>query len=249
MPSSLVVEKLQGVAPAGAYTPRGNNRRLFYERAPEVLLEGPAGTGKSRAVLEKLHLLCLKYPNLRCLIVRKTRESITQSAQFTLEREVMVPAQSTPFNHEAQEYRYPNGSRIVLCGMDKPSKVLSSQYDVAYYQEATEGLEEEVEVINTRLRNGKLAYQQLILDCNPDAPEHWLNLRCERGACLRLETRHEDNPAVTPEYLARLDALTGWRHKRFRLGLWVAAEGMYFEEWDPDRHICEPFDVPKHWTR
>jgi hypothetical protein len=34
-----------------------------------------------------------------------------------------------------------------------------------------------------------------------------------------------------------------------RLGLWVAAEGMYFVEWDPRVHVCAPFEIPEHWPR
>lgn len=231
------------------YKPLGNNLAVFYSREPEVLLEGPAGTGKSRAALELLHLRALKYPRSRHAIVRQTRESLTQSALVTYEQEVMVPPQCIPFHHESQEYRYPNGSRVIVGGLDKVSRIFSSQYDTIYVQEATEALLDDIEALTTRLRNGVLPYQQLVMDCNPDGPDHWLNKRCATGVTRRLETRHEDNPTVTPEYLARLDALTGWRYKRLRLGQWVSAEGQYFAEWDPDLHICEPFDVPVNWTR
>ncbi len=231
------------------YKPLGNNLAVFYSREPEVLLEGPAGTGKSRAALELLHLRALKYRRSRHAIVRQTRESLTQSALVTYEQEVMVPPQCIPFHHESQEYRYPNGSRVIVGGLNKVFRIFSSQYDTIYLQEATEALLGDIEALTTRLRNGVLPYQQLVMDCNPDGPDHWLNKRCVEGRTRRLETRHEDNPTVTPEYLARLDALTGWRYKRLRLGLWVSAEGQYFAEWDPDQHICDAFDVPADWTR
>jgi phage terminase large subunit len=82
-----------------------------------------------------------------------------------------------------------------------------------------------------------MPYQQLIADCNPGAPTHWLKKRCDRDATKMLHSRHEDNPSVTPEYLATLDALTGVRKKRLRDGIWAAAEGMVYDEWDPDVHI------------
>jgi hypothetical protein len=53
-----------------AYGPKGGARELFYLKDPEVLLAGPAGTGKSRAALEKLNFLALKYPGFRGLIVK-----------------------------------------------------------------------------------------------------------------------------------------------------------------------------------
>lgn len=75
------------------YTPYGAAGQLFYARAAEVLLAGPAGTGKSRACLEKLHLAAMKYPGMRGLIVRKTRESLSESGLVTFEDKVL-PEQS-----------------------------------------------------------------------------------------------------------------------------------------------------------
>jgi phage terminase large subunit len=45
---------------ARPYQPRGAARALLLSRAPEVLAAGPAGTGKSRACLEKVHLCAAK---------------------------------------------------------------------------------------------------------------------------------------------------------------------------------------------
>ncbi|HEY9015154.1 MAG TPA: phage terminase large subunit, partial [Gemmatimonadales bacterium] len=148
-----------------------------------------------------------------------------------------------------QAYRYPNGSEIVVGGLDKPEKVMSTEFDLIYIQEATECEERDWEMATTRLRNGRMPYQQLIGDCNPDAPTHWLYQRSQQGQTLLLESRHEDNPSVTPEYLARLDALTGVRYKRLRLGLWVAAEGIVYEGWDPAIHRIDRFEIPADWPR
>lgn len=232
-----------------AYRPRGAALELFHCRAPEILIEGPSGTGKSRAALEKLHAICLKYPGARACIVRKTRESLTQTAMVTYETRVLSRESEVPFNHEDQEYRYPNGSRLVVGGLDKASKIMSSEYDIVYCQEATELLEGDHEALLTRLRNGRVPYQQIISDCNPDSPDHWLNHRAAAGKMVRLLSRHEDNPSVTPEYLAFLDSLTGHRYQRLRLGLWVAAEGMYFTEWEEERHVVPAFAVPATWSR
>ena len=57
------------------YTPRGGAVQVFERRDNEVLISGPAGTGKSRACLEKLHLMALLNPGMRGLMVRKTRSS------------------------------------------------------------------------------------------------------------------------------------------------------------------------------
>jgi hypothetical protein len=53
------------------YMPVGDIRTLFESRDDEVLVEGPAGTGKSYGCLWKLHLAAMKYPGMRGLLLRK----------------------------------------------------------------------------------------------------------------------------------------------------------------------------------
>ena len=230
------------------YRPLGAARELMRATAREVLLAGPAGTGKSRACLEKLNLVCMQLP-VRCAIVRKTRKSITQSAMVTFESKVLPQPSAVLFHTGDQEYRYPSGARIVVGGLDDAEKIGSTEFDIVYVQEATELDEEDWGMLLRGLRNGVLPYQQIIADCNPGPPDHWLKRRCDAGTTVLLESRHEDNPAVTPEYLNALDSLTGWQYKRLRLGLWVAAEGMYFTEWDPNVHIVPDFRIPEDWPR
>ncbi|MPZ68595.1 MAG: terminase [Actinobacteria bacterium] len=237
--------------PQPAYVPLGAAAELFRLRAPEVVIAGPAGTGKSRACLQKLMVAADKYRGCRILIARKTRESLTQSALVTWEKKVLPQGweRRITFHHEDQEYRFPGGSVVVLGGLDKPSKIMSTEFDLIYVQECRELGQEDWESLLSRLRHGAMPYQQIIGDTNPDAPEHWIKLRERDGHILILESRHEDNPTVTLDYLAKLDSLTGYQYQRLRLGLWVAAEGMFFTEWNPEVHICEPFDIPAEWTR
>jgi PBSX family phage terminase large subunit len=248
------------------YHPRGAARRVLESRNPEVLLSGPAGTGKSRACLEKLHLQALKYPKMRGLIARKTQTSLGSTALVTFREHVAAEALASGAMHwyggsgqRAAAYQYRNGSEIVVGGMDKSTKIMSSEYDVAYVQEAIELTVNDWEAITTRLRNGRLPYQQVIADTNPDVPTHWLKVRCDEGATSMLESRHEDNPVLFnddgtmtergADYLSKLDALTGVRFQRLRNGLWVAAEGMIYEGYDPAVHVVDRFPVPSSWTR
>jgi phage terminase large subunit len=227
---------------------------LFGRTDPEVVLCGPAGTGKSLACLYKLHLAAWDYPGMRGLIVRKTRESLTQSALVTYEDKVMNAEErlvlaSNCQRRVRQSYSYPNGSEVVVGGLDKPTKIMSTEFDMAYVQEAVELAENDWESLSSRLRNGVMPYQQLFGDTNPDAPYHWLKRRIDAGKTAGLESRHEDNPTVTPAYLARLDALTGVRYQRLRLGRWAGAEGIVYDEWDEGVHLIDPFPIPPSWRR
>ena len=245
------------------YTPRGAAREVFVRRDPEVLLSGPAGTGKSRSCLEKLHLCASKYPGMRALMARKTLISLTSTTLVTYTRKVLHPLDGVQFfggsAQEPPQYRYPNGSRLVVGGMDKPSKIMSSEYDVIYTPEATELTENDWESCTTRLRNWVMPYQQMLGDCNPDAPHHWLKKRADAGRLAMLESRHEDNPEPFTEdgivtargmdYIGKLDALTGVRLLRLRRGIWAAAEGMVYDGWDAALHLIDRRDIPKEWPR
>nr|WP_294577192.1 phage terminase large subunit [uncultured Rhodopila sp.] len=248
------------------YRPRGAAKALFPCRDPEILLEGPAGTGKTRAVLEKLNRWLLKVPGSRALIVRKTRISMTESVLVTLESNV-IPENPTLYpdtrrvhRKNRQSYAYPNGSTLVVGGMDNPDRIMSTEYDMIAAFEATELLESDWEMVGTRLRNGVMPYQQAIADCNPATPSHWLNQRANSGRMTRLLSRHTDNPAFYEEngqqtergraYLGRLAAsLTGARLLRLLGGKWASVEGQVWEGWDPLVHVVDRFPIPTEWRR
>jgi phage terminase large subunit len=248
------------------YEPRGAARQLFKTRASEVVMAGPAGTGKSLACLFRVHLAALNNPNIRCLIVRKTAVSLTSTTLVTFDKKVAADALArgivTWFGGSAREaagYRYSNGSVIVVGGMDKPEKIMSAEYDLVFADEATELTVDDWEAIATRLRNGALSWQQQIAACNPGPPSHWLKQRCDQGEAVMLTSRHRDNPAYmrsdgTPteqgrDYFAKLDKLTGVRKLRLKDGVWAAAEGQIYEGWDDAVHLVDPHPIPDSWTR
>ena len=250
------------------YRPIGSALQLFSVRTPEVLLSGAAGTGKSRACLEKIHAMCLATPHVRALLVRKTATSLASTGLVTFREIVAAEAIASGemrfyggSRQEASGFKYGNGSTITIGGLDKATRIMSSEYDIIYVQEATELIEDDWESLTTRLRNGRTSFQQLMADCNPDAPHHWLNQRCQRGKTVMIPCTHEDNPRLhdpdthewTAEgltYLAILDGLTGVRYLRLRKGIWAAAEGLVYDTFDPAVHLWKPIANPPHeWPR
>jgi PBSX family phage terminase large subunit len=245
------------------YQPFGSAEQLFYCRDKEVVLSGPAGTGKSRGCLEKLHLCALKYPGMRALIVRKTRTSLTESALVTFEDKVLPEHSRLTEGAQRrlrQSYTYPNGSNIVVGGLDDSQRVMSTEYDMIYVMEAIEATENDWENLTTRLRNGVMPYQQIIADTNPDAPTHWLKARANKGLTTMIDCTHEDNPVLYDRaksewtkaglvYIDTLDRLTGPRKERLRFGKWVQAEGIVYEGFERSKHLVDRFEIPKEWPR
>lgn len=246
------------------YAPQGRVRELWACRdEAEVMVSGPAGTGKSRAILEYLYMLCCLHPGIRVLIARATRASLTESGLVTFEQHVVPKGHGWVRNQirrVRQSYELPNGSEIVVGGLDNTARIMSTEFDVIYVQEAREIEEASWEDLTTRLRNGKLPWQQIIGDTNPDGPTHWIQERSRAGRLKLIESRHEDNPVYWDartdapteagvRYLGVLDDLTGVRHKRLRLGLWVGAENLIYDLWDPATHVIDAFEIPDEWPR
>lgn len=235
----------------------------------EFILAGPYETGKTRALLEKLNVLHAKYPGSRGLMVRKTYTSLINSAVVTYEQKVLPYPPGHPrctvekFGKSKPEwYDYPNGARLVLGGMDNPDKFLSAEFDWIYVNQAEELTLDDWEKLTGRAtgRAGNAPYSQVMGDCNPGGPHHWILGRRDRGALRLFKSRHEDNPTlfdpVTGQItergkktLADLDNLTGVRYKRGRLGLWAGAEGMVYEDWDDAIHLIPRFEIPGTWRR
>ncbi|WP_251021039.1 phage terminase large subunit [Streptomyces sp. ISL-98] len=230
------------------------------------MIDGPAGTGKSLAMLFKIHLAALAVPGLRALLVRQTHASLTGTTLVTFERTVAQDAMAAGIvnwyggsSRQPAAYRYANGSEILVGGLDRPEKFLSSEFDRIAIDEATEVSELALETLITRLRGTAPTYKQVVCAANPAHPTHWLKQRADRGTMQRIISRHRDNPAYVnsdgsltergQDYLDKLDALTGVRRLRYRDGAWAAAEGQIYEAWDESVHLIDPFKIPNTWTR
>jgi terminase large subunit-like protein len=251
------------------YRPRGTAITVLECRDPELLVAGPAGTGKSRGCIEKLHTMCSLEANagMRALMIRKTMVSLSASGLVTYQRHVAPESILTGHvkwfggsQKEPPGWKYRNGSFIAVGGFSDPLKVMSTEYDIIYVQEATELTKDDWESCTTRLRNGVVSFQQLLADCNPDTETHWLYVRARQGLTRMLESRHWENPVYFNEdgsptekgqdyVLGKLANLTGVRRARLYEGKWVSAEGMIYEGYDAAVHLIDRFEIPDSWTR
>lgn len=242
----------------------GNGITFWKCRDHEVMFEGPSETGKTITALHKLVTLVSIFPNSRAIIVRKTYKSCITTVLQTFERKVLGPDSPVKAfgGHHPEFYQFPNGSRIYVGGMDHPDRILSSEWDFIYINQAEELTISDYEVLTTRAtgRAGNAPYSQVLADCNPGGPKHWILQRADAGKLTIIHSRHEDNPTLyDPETgeitgqgrrtLRVLDDLTGVRYLRLRKGLWVAAEGVIYDEFDTAVHLIDPFPIPADWPR
>lgn len=236
-------------------------RRVWPLRCLETVVSGPAGTGKSLCLLLYLHTLALEYPGLRALVVRRTRESLTESALVTYE--ALWPGAGGPpgdiSRRMRHSYVYPHGSEIVVGGMDKPGRIMSTEFDVIYVMECIEVEESAWEMLTTRLRHGRMGFHRILGDTNPDRPDHWIMQREAAKRLTLVHSTHEDNPSYFRDgvytvegkrYLAALEgSLSGHRLDRLRYGRWVQASGVIYESWEPTRNLIDRRELPIEWER
>lgn len=64
---------------------RGQAKKLWACRDPEILFDGPRGTGKTRPMCEYVVRYAMANQGCRIAVVRKSRKSMSQSTLVTLE--------------------------------------------------------------------------------------------------------------------------------------------------------------------
>lgn len=234
-------------------TLRGGALQLWRSKDTEVILAGPADTGKTWAALHKLDALMWKYPGSQAAIVRKTQKSLYGTVCQTFQNKVINRESISIYGGDKtpDRYIYPKGSIIWLGGMDNPDKVLSSERDFIYVNQSEELEEGDWETLRTRCsgRAGNAPYSQLYGDCNPGGSKHWIRERTQRGSLTLLQSKHKDNPELYDETgklteqgkirLSALESLTGVRRKRLLEGIWATAEGAVYDMFDPQVHVVE----------
>ncbi len=231
--------------PRRTYTPQGSMVQVWKDRTLELLHDGPAGTGKTLGICELCHLVCMKYPGTRILWVMKRRVTMNITVLNTFEGLVLpegCPLMFGPTKEHRTKYRYPNGSEIILRGLDDPEQTRGVEANWVVVFEATNVTENDHEILLRCLRWGRgVPYKRIICDTNPGVPQHWLLQRVANGSMKRIPSKHTDNPRfydakkkqLTPEgkqYIEDvLGAMTGSRRARLKDGLWTGDENAVFD--------------------
>jgi PBSX family phage terminase large subunit len=238
---------------------RGAVAALHAATDHEVMVAGPAETGKTFGALWYVDDVLRRHPRAQGALVRKVAADIGPTVLQTYLRVIARSGSGAVAygGNAPQWFDYPNGARLYLGGMDRPGKVLSGERDLIYVNQAEELEADDWQTLTTRAtgRGAVVAHPQVIGDCNPGPAHHWIK---HRPSLRVLESRHEDNPSLYDEAgglteqgrrtMAVLDALEGVLRERLRYGRWVSAEGAVYA-FDARLHLVDPFPIPPAWPR
>lgn len=241
----------------------------------ECLVEGPAGTGKTHAILQFVRTYVETFPGVTFAIMREIRADMAETVLAEWEDSVLGLEHPAVVNGPTREHRdsyeFPNGSRVLVRGYDKPGKLFSGQLHGVYFCEMWQTTEDKWQQLHRAIRGsfegivgyrGEKPFRPLVGDVNPQERTHWANLRAQRGKMHRIMTRLWHNPRwygeVDPvthrmdwfedgrDFVNRMRLGTsGVQFERLFLGNWTTASGAVFPEFDSEIHeIDARWDAP-----
>ena len=200
---------------------------------------GSAGSGKSYSIAQKIIVRCCKEP-IRVLVCRRYATTLRNSC-FALFKEVLAKWKLTKYvkiKETDMSITFPNGSQIIMVGLDTEEKLLSlTNISCVWVEEAYEVEKEKVEQLNLRMR-GAADNQQIILSWNPISKNSWLykfTVEEPPHNSIFHHSTYKDNPFLNAEYIAALDEMEHRNPQKYRvygLGEWgVDSEGLVIQNW------------------
>lgn len=236
-----------------------------------IFFGGSKGGGKSHACLCIACIAGMQFPNLMILIMRKHYDELEQVFIRKFRNFFPESVFGYTYNKKERTVMFKNGSRILFRAgttIEDANKHFGIEYQFVIIDEANQFDESIFPVIRGSLRNAtdNGFVPTLVMTGNPggfsDAyfKTHFIQPDKNAWTDDEWEFRHKyifipssvyDNPTLqkTPEYVNQLKSLPEHQRRAWLDGDWNVFEGQFFEEWREKIHVCEPFPIPKEWTR
>lgn len=242
--------------------PSEKQKLFLTDKHKYIGFGGARGGGKSFAVRMKAVLLCLNYPGIKVMIVRKTYPELQENHIMPMITQLNCYAPNkkdkiASYNDSKKHIVFPNGSRILFryCDNDKDAeKFQGTEVDVLFLDEATHQTEERMKKLIACVRGVNDFPKRIYMTANPGSVGHqwfkrlFVDKRYDAGETpgdyTFIQSLVTDNQALmdeNPDYIRQLEALPPKLRKMWLEGDWNAAEGMFFEDFkiDPDPFKAE----------
>ena len=238
--------------------PTDRQKDFFASRARYTAYGGARGGGKSWALRRKLTAMCLRYPGLRCLLIRRSLSELKANHVLPFLREY---GSFISYSASDMALTFTNGSRIDLgyCASDRDVlRYQGQEYDVIAIDEATQLSEYRFSIFKACLRGANDFPKRMYLTCNPGGVGHAWVKRLFIDKKYHANERPEDYnfiPALVfdnkalmehdPDYVSSLKSLPERLRDAWLYGRWDVFEGQFFPEFDTAIHVCKPASIPR----
>lgn len=200
---------------------------------------GSAGSGKSYFLTQRIIIRCCSEP-IRFVVCRRYGTTLRNSV-FALFKQVLAKWQLTKFvkiRETDMSFTFPNGSQIILLGLDEETKLLSlADISGVWVEEAYEVPQALIEQLNLRMR-GQANNQQIWLSWNPISKNSYLykfTVEEPPESSIFIHSTFRDNCFLNEEYVSALLELYKRNPARARVfcdGEWgVDSEGLVITNW------------------
>lgn len=242
--------------------PNERQKEFFRSDSRFTAYGGARGGGKSWALRRKLVGLCLVYPGIRCLLIRRSYPELRGNHLLPFLREYGA---LVTYKESSKRLCFPNGSTIELgyCADDGDAlRYQGQEYDVIAIDEATQLSEFRFSIFKACLRGTSDFPRRMYLTCNPGGIGHaWVKRLFldrdyrdgEDGADYRfIRASVYDNEALLskdPAYVKMLESLPRQMRDAWLYGRWDVFDGQFFPEFDERRHVVSPSEIPTDLRR
>ena len=235
-------------------TPNERQKLFLASHAKHIGYGGARGGGKSWAVRDKAKRLCLRFPGIKILIVRRTYPELVNNHIMPLQAE--LPRTIARYNKTDKVFNFSNGSIIKFgyCNNDKDlDQYQGAEYDIVAIDEATQLQEIWLKKITACVRGVNNFPKRIYYTCNPGGVSHgyikrlFIDKQYENGEIPEdydfIQARVTDNKALMesqPDYIKQLEALPPKLREAWLYGRWDIFEGQFFEDFrpTPDIDLC-----------
>ncbi|MBO4429119.1 MAG: phage terminase large subunit [Clostridia bacterium] len=243
------------------FKPSERQREFLASRAKYIAYGGARGGGKSYALRYKLVFMCLKYPGIRTLLIRRSYPELRENHIRPLT--ALLCAKDRPFAKYCERdkcFEFLNGSRLKLGYLADDGDLLQYQgqeFDVIAVDEATQIDENAFAVLTASLRGANAFPKRMYLTCNPGGVGHgWVKrLFIDRDYAptedpdeyVFIRAGVYDNTALLendPEYVKQLENLPGDLKQAWLYGSWDIFSGQFFPEFRASVHTAAPTPLP-----
>lgn len=213
----------------------------------------------------------MKYPGIQIVIIRQVFSSLEQVFINKLIANFPKEIFGYKYNKQDKIATFSNGSRIIFRPLNDDNdleKIKGAEYQLMIIDEANEILQSRLERIYGSCRNAHVeGYTATIMQTgnpggisdiyfktryiNPDY-KHWSPGELKyKDMFVFISANVYDNKYLLQDdsYMRTLDSLSPEMRKAWLEGDWSAFEGQFFPEFNPNKHVVEPFEIPDSWYK